>query len=119
VQVRNFLACPASDTHPTDIVGSSGQPVACSRDWSASAFAPGNEVYCTGEVLSGTGRQIELTLTHSGAVLLATPPTQIDRFDWYFYLHFAWNPSVPSGDYVCHVKVDGQVVAERPFSVTG
>lgn len=118
VQVINFAVCPGSDTHDSGVVGSDGQPVpACNRDWSASAFAPGSKTFCTGEVLYGTGREIELTLLREGVLLVDTEPRRINGYDWYFYLYHVRNPSIPSGNYACQVKLEGEVVAERPFSI--
>ena len=119
LQVVNFSACPSSDTHPTGAVATNGQPVpACNRDWSGSSFASGNEVFCTGEVLYGTGRVIQLRLVHDDVLLISTEEVRIDSDHWYFFLHYIWNPSIPSGGYVCQIRLDGSIAVERPFSIT-
>jgi hypothetical protein len=90
---------------------------ACNRDWSASALTPVHQVYCTGEVLSGVGKQIELAVIYNGALLPLTTPMRIDDSQWYFYLYLFRDPLLGSGNYVCQVRLDGQVVAERPFVI--
>jgi hypothetical protein len=91
---------------------------ACNRDWSSSAFAPVRQIYCTGDVVYGIGKKIELTLIYNGTQLLDTTPVPIDTYDWYFDLFYVTNPLILPGDYVCQVKLDGQVAAERPFTIT-
>lgn len=119
LQVVNFSACPSSDTHPTDAVATNGQPVpACNRDWSGSAFGSSNEVFCTGEVLYGTGHVIQLRLVRDNVLLISTEGVRIDSVQWYFFLHYIWNPSIPSGGYVCQIRLDGRIAVERPFSIT-
>jgi hypothetical protein len=119
VEVHGLSVCPASDTRVVDL-DANGQPyLACNRDWSAAPFAAGNKVVCSGNVHFGVGHTFTATIVFEGAELFFPGNVVIDRSDAFFTIYHSFEPAIRPGNYACRVKLDGEVFAERPFSISG
>lgn len=120
VQITNLWVCPGFDTHSTGADAVTGQlGRACNRDWGNSAFVSGTELVCSAEELNGSGQAIVMALLRGGVQLLVTPPGyRLTGPHWYSSLNYVWNPAIPSGSYVCQVRLDGAVAAQRSFEIT-
>ncbi len=105
-------------TVPDQLTGQLGQ--ACNRDYGSNPQIS-NSVVCSLDLSNGDGKaSVKVRLVRDGQLVIETKPgyaLPLGSSSW--WLNYQWASTAASGAYVCELLIDGNVVAQKAFTVAG